>query len=285
MKLERAGAGPALKISTFGGLRISGPDGDITRFRTRQTAALLGYLLHRGGTQISRDHLVEVLWPEAPPERGRHNLSVALSALRKSIGANLEANHSFVSLSADLDRDLSEFQRLEGRSDAASLSRRIDLYRGPFLAGLHDDWLIPVQADFEATFADDCKRLIEIHLLEGDTHGALEVLTTWIKHVPEDEDAAIYRAKLSQQKSKRRPRTVECLGRQIETRTLVKLIDGGAKLVTIRGPGGVGKTTLGVSALEVLSKSHRCHVVRLAHLQSGSDLFAQIGQAIGLSPG
>ena len=69
------------KIKLLGGLAVLGPKRKITRFRTRKSAALLAYLAIRLKPQ-PREVLVELFWPEADPESGRHNLSNALSSLR-----------------------------------------------------------------------------------------------------------------------------------------------------------------------------------------------------------
>ena len=49
---------------------------------SRKTRALLAYLAYHRRTH-SRDALMELFWPEAEPAPARHNLSQALSSLKR----------------------------------------------------------------------------------------------------------------------------------------------------------------------------------------------------------
>ncbi|MEZ0325259.1 MAG: AAA family ATPase [Fimbriimonas sp.] len=278
-KVESAAA----RIYTFGGLRVAGRHGDVTQFRTRQTASLLGYLVAHAGSQVARERLVECFWPDSAPDKARHNLSVALSSLRPSLGAYLYANHTTVRLSAEVSTDLREFESLREHADEDSLRRLIELYRGPFLAGLDDPWIVPLQAAFESRFASACRQLAEMHLAEGDLASARDVLSTWLKLVPDDEDAAGFHLRLAEPQAEPSRAGGECLGREAETNAVANLIRAGGKLITILGPGGVGKTTLGLAVLRELAGERRCIVARLAQLETGCDIMAEIARSIGLT--
>ncbi len=78
------------------------------RFRTKKQLALLTYLCLEGRERpLSRDGLTELLWPEVPPEKGRHSLSQALLAIRERLGAGaLTRREQDVQLLADLASDL-----------------------------------------------------------------------------------------------------------------------------------------------------------------------------------
>jgi DNA-binding SARP family transcriptional activator len=79
------------RIELFGGLSATRGDHRVTRFRSQKTAALLAYLAATccAGARQQRAHprpvLVELLWPDHDVELARHNLSVALSALREVV--------------------------------------------------------------------------------------------------------------------------------------------------------------------------------------------------------
>lgn len=101
------GAVPFLKTLGFPELRA--PDGRPVKLKVRKHLALLIYLAvdYRGTHR--REELVELLWGDVEPERGRHSLSVALSVLRAAIGAdairstNSHVNLVRIALSVDLD--------------------------------------------------------------------------------------------------------------------------------------------------------------------------------------
>src|SRR5688572_15967757 len=70
------------RIELLGRLRAQRGSHAVTRFQTRQTAALLAFLAYHRRRPHPREELVEMLWPEGSLSRGRHSLSQALSALR-----------------------------------------------------------------------------------------------------------------------------------------------------------------------------------------------------------
>ncbi len=97
-------------------LRVFGPPllvdakGSPVRFRTKKHLALLAYLHFEGRERpLSRDALTELLWPDAPPEKGRHSLSQALLAIRERLGTDAltrrEQDVQFLAaVGSDLDR-------------------------------------------------------------------------------------------------------------------------------------------------------------------------------------
>src|SRR6516162_9815532 len=75
------------------------------------------------------------------------------------------------------------------------------------------------------------------------------------------------------------------VGRSTEVRTLRRLIeDEGARLVSLVGPAGVGKTRLVVAAADALRASfpHGVYFIDLTGATSADQLIAAIGGAIGV---
>jgi hypothetical protein len=77
---KKGGDGFCAAFSTAADARRSGQEA--SRFRTQKAASLLANLAFHASPQ-SRETLIELLWPETEPETGRHNLSNALSFLRR----------------------------------------------------------------------------------------------------------------------------------------------------------------------------------------------------------
>ena len=69
------------------GPRLRATQGDrvVSRFRTHKTGALLAYLAFHLHRSHSREALIELFWPESPPELGRASLRKALSSLRHQL--------------------------------------------------------------------------------------------------------------------------------------------------------------------------------------------------------
>ncbi len=62
------------------------PDGKAVRIRVKKHLALLVYLAVERNRPHSRDRLVDVFWPHAPRDRGRHSCATAVSLLRSILG-------------------------------------------------------------------------------------------------------------------------------------------------------------------------------------------------------
>src|SRR5438309_9776140 len=101
-----------LRIDVLGTPRIE-VDGRPLQVDTRKATALLAYLSVTGGTH-ARELLVELLWPDTDPDRGRAALRRTLSALRSGLGQRwLCVDRSAVRLEAEPEAiDLSRFRRL-----------------------------------------------------------------------------------------------------------------------------------------------------------------------------
>ena len=80
-----AGAERLVRIEMIGGLRAVLPGRELTRFRTKKTAALLAYLASSRQPSHWRDELTNLLWPEADPDRAKSSLSQAVSSLRHQL--------------------------------------------------------------------------------------------------------------------------------------------------------------------------------------------------------
>jgi hypothetical protein len=71
------------RFTLLGDFQVQQGTASTDRFRTRKTAALLGYLALYHHKAHTREELATLLWPEATPELGLKSLGVALSSLRK----------------------------------------------------------------------------------------------------------------------------------------------------------------------------------------------------------
>src|SRR5438045_2175771 len=60
--------------------------GEQVRFRTRKHFALLIRLAVEAGRKLTRDYLMDLLWPDVAAPRARHSLAQALTVLKEKIG-------------------------------------------------------------------------------------------------------------------------------------------------------------------------------------------------------
>ncbi len=73
-------------LFTLGVPLLLSETGEQVRFRTRKHLALLVRLAVDSGKRLSRDYLMDLLWPEAPPHLARHSLAQAISVLKAKVG-------------------------------------------------------------------------------------------------------------------------------------------------------------------------------------------------------
>jgi len=84
-------AGPHFRLLTLGVPMLVTAAGEVVRYRTRKHFALLIRLALEPGRKFVRDYLIDLLWPDAPPEHGRHSLSQAITVMRNTVGREFVA--------------------------------------------------------------------------------------------------------------------------------------------------------------------------------------------------
>jgi len=229
------------EVHVLGKLTVTFADGrePVTKFRTQKAALLLAYLALHQGKSYSRELLIELLWPEADLASSRLNLNTTLSILRRQLGTQaLESDHTTVRLITEgITVDALRFEalvqrglstRLPANERHAALSEALDLWEPP-LPGIYDDWALEAQERLEA-LADQARE-------------AREALPTPAAPAPTPAPAA---------PTETLPVSFSrYFGREREREAVGALLPQ-ARLVTLLGPGGVGKTRL---SLEVARAS------------------------------
>jgi ABC-type oligopeptide transport system substrate-binding subunit/DNA-binding SARP family transcriptional activator len=161
-----------LELTTLGSLAIQRDGELVTGLATRKVEALLVYLActHR---PHAREFLAELFWAERPTERALGNLRVALTSLRRHLGAYLVITRDNVSMApgADVQLDVAE---LEGCLAAGQAKKAVALYQGEFLAGFSvrgssafDDWASLERERLHRTVIDALGELVAVHLGAG----------------------------------------------------------------------------------------------------------------------
>jgi DNA-binding SARP family transcriptional activator len=132
-------------------IKLAGPveidvDGQPLKVDTKKAIALLAYLVLASGPQ-SREHLVDLLWPDYDEERGRATLRRTLSALKAGLGEGwIEVDRTRVGIVHDgIAVDINTLRELRGLHEHAegescedcydTLTRVVALRRGDFMEG------------------------------------------------------------------------------------------------------------------------------------------------------
>jgi predicted ATPase/DNA-binding SARP family transcriptional activator len=180
------------RIELFGGLRVVEKERTIARFYSRKAAALLAFLAYHRDRAHPREVLIEMLWPWASNEAGRHSLSQALSSLRRQLeppdiprGAVLVADRSQVQLrpgatATDVDEFAAALHAAEQATDPIAreheLEEAVRLYRGELLSGLYEPWIPQEQVRLSEEFVGAVVVLAKLVADRGSVDGAISHL-------------------------------------------------------------------------------------------------------------
>jgi predicted ATPase/DNA-binding SARP family transcriptional activator len=320
--------------------------------------ALLAILLTQANQLVAADRLVDLIWPDGPPDTADHSLQVYVSQLRKV----LEPEHKIgmpytvlvsqppgylIRITPD-DLDLGRFERLiddarqlmaEGAPDLASTKFReaLGLWRGPALADfashsfalseiarLTEMRLCATEDRIEADLAlglhadlgGELEALVAKHPLRERLRGQLMLalyrsgrqaeasdvyqqtrellvdqlgmepgvdLQQLLKRILNQDPALDVKARAIRRESKLPRFTNAFVGRGREIDQLAHRLEA-SSIVTLTGPGGMGKTRLAVELGTKLAERYREGVVFVdfAPVIDESLIAATIGRALGL---
>lgn len=143
---------PKVKVHSFGqfevwlGTELVAP----SRFKSQKVRMLLAYLLGKRDLRCNEELLIEEFWPQGG-DSARKSLRGALSTLRTLLRPEgcgldpLERQGGFVIMPREfpLWSDVGEFQQVAPDShEEPDLKRALQLYRGPYLEGCFEDWVL-----------------------------------------------------------------------------------------------------------------------------------------------
>jgi DNA-binding SARP family transcriptional activator len=136
-------------LRTFGGFQLVVGATEIPRPPTLKACSLAAYLILSGGAAIGRERLLELLWPEIEPERGRANLKTALWSLRDVLrkggcdpDAFLSRERSVVQWLAPTTSDATHLLQVDPDGPVEPLAEAVGLVSGEFLEGIFDEWVV-----------------------------------------------------------------------------------------------------------------------------------------------
>jgi DNA-binding SARP family transcriptional activator len=156
-KLETLGRF-ALKL---GGLPVAPPS-------TQRAIALLVYLIVHADRAVARESVVELFWPNAEPDRARASLKTATWSIRRNIrAAGFDPDEMlFVGKQAmrwigRTEVDVGDFTSLANSKDPNERLKALDLYRGDFLEGNYEDWVIEERERLAAIYERVLREAVE----------------------------------------------------------------------------------------------------------------------------
>ncbi len=139
-------------------VRVDGAEVETGAWGSRRARTLLKRLVAARGWPVTRDELIELLWPDDDDmERLGARLSVQLSAVRRVLGGGVIADRQTVAL----DRSVVTTD-LEAYLDAADDAMIVERYTGEFLPeDRYDDWSTGVRDQARSHFVLAARRLLD----------------------------------------------------------------------------------------------------------------------------
>jgi predicted ATPase/DNA-binding SARP family transcriptional activator len=169
----------AWQIEMLGGMRARRGSSVVERFQTQKTAAVLAMLAYQPNRRRSREELIDLLWPDAEPEAGRHRLSQALVWLRSQLeppdvpknSVLLADRHSVGLQPGTVVTDVTQFEAAiqsapkdpDTSESIQALEQAVGLYQGDLLPGFYEDWVIHERQRLQNTFIAALRILVSGH--------------------------------------------------------------------------------------------------------------------------
>ena len=191
-----------LRIHLLGGFLLERGGVSLPPIASLRGRSLLAYLATHKGRPVQRDLLAGMFWPDSPEGRARRRLSHTLWQIQDVVNTT---SHSYISAhshTVQLDTkaphwlDTEEFDEnfaltaSHSRPDrGARLRRCVDLYRGDFMAGHFDDWVVVEQDIYRQRFLISLQRLIGVSKAAGAYDEALDYAIRLTHHDSLNEEA------------------------------------------------------------------------------------------------
>jgi len=183
---------PTLRVYLLDTLDIQYDGQQLPKPPTLKSQSLLVYLiLHRDRPQ-PRERLVDLFWGDRAENKARRSLRTALWHIRRCLpeGFIRSDPHSVqFDPQGDLWVDVGEFESLVSHDDIDSLQSAVALYRGDFLEGFYDDWVITERYRLESLSTEARARLMMAQEARGEHQAALVTALRLLDDDPLREDA------------------------------------------------------------------------------------------------
>jgi len=179
-----------LHIRLLGVLQLSVDGTPLPPLPTQKASGLLGYLLLQPEKELSREHLAELFWPDRPRTNARRSLHTALWQIRSLLNSAINNSDKVMittsssvcwSNSPDIWVDVADFERLVHQSSPDDLQAAIDLYRGPFLSNVYEDWCLEERYRLEAYYLRALSKLIGMYLSDKRFSASMDVSRQLLK--------------------------------------------------------------------------------------------------------
>lgn len=145
-------------------LEASAESGGLLRWRTQKAQELFAFLLHQNGQWVTKDHILETLWPQLVLDKATTQLHTSVYQVRKvlkhwGVEATIEYAHDSYRLTrSGFTTDADLFIRgiripgVETEQEFQQLERVLHLYQGDYLEEHDYFWAKPVREELRRQY-------------------------------------------------------------------------------------------------------------------------------------
>ncbi len=199
---------PLLRIFSLGPFEVFRGDERVREdeWKTQKNKYLLALLASLNGQPMAQQSILQLFWPE-DPEKGKQSLYWATAVLRQVLASfhpdfkkTVVRRSQCLSLNPEVARwhDLEEVQRVAALSKER-LSRGewqghrslLELYRGPYLEGYHQDWVEPMRTRISREVGTALLGVAELALSQSQHQTALEFASRLVDIEPLNTEAGL----------------------------------------------------------------------------------------------
>jgi ATP/maltotriose-dependent transcriptional regulator MalT/two-component SAPR family response regulator len=175
---------PQLEIISFGDVQVqyNQKTVDSSDWQTHEARDLFFFLLQ--SKPLTKEQIALVFWPDISPARLKVRFKINIYRIRKAVGqdAILFENDRYrfnraMNYVWDREKLDSLFEKLRQTTNTAArmklLCEIITLNRGPYLADLDAEWLIPERLRYQDLYRDAMVELANIYLQDGQIQESL----------------------------------------------------------------------------------------------------------------
>ena len=153
----------ALEIRLFGTLELRFNGEPWTFTAPPRATSLLAYMLVHVGEPISRAALANLTWPDDAEDEARGKLRRHLHRIVRALPEPPDPARPWIDVTASTIRwlpsddvwvDAHEFERAAG--EPSTFGRAVELYRGEFLEGYFEDWVLLERERCQSRFLEVC---------------------------------------------------------------------------------------------------------------------------------
>ncbi len=181
-----------LKVFLLGGFEVVRDDTPIPResWRRRRPADLLKLAALTPGRVLTREQVIETLWPDKDPASGANNLHRALYDLRQILGGRwVDLERGRLRMRPEVWVDVDVFEAAAASSDPDAQQAAVALYRGDLSPeDLESPWLASRRAALRARLAGAALPLARAAAARGDLPAGIALLRRVLEIDPSHQE-------------------------------------------------------------------------------------------------